>query len=74
MNHCDIVSKQLEITHKDKNDDEKIKYLYLKYLCRYPTDQELGLLKKYIESSDKTKVYQHIIHILILTGEFREIK
>lgn len=74
LNHCDIVSKQLEITHKDKNDDEKIKYLYLKYLCRYPTDKELSLLKKYIESSDKVKVYQNIIHILILTGEFREIK
>jgi hypothetical protein len=74
LNHCTIVAKQLEVSHKDKTDEEKIQYLYLKYLCRKPIDKEIGLLKKHIEVSDKNKVYQDIIHILILTGEFREIK
>jgi hypothetical protein len=74
LNHCTAVAKQLEASHKDKTDEEKIQYLYLKYLCRKPIDKEIGLLKKHIEVSDKNKVYQDIIHILILTGEFREIK
>lgn len=74
LNHCDTVAKQLAITHENKDDNEKIKYLYLKYLCRNPSDKELDIFKKYIESSDKNIVYQNIIHILILTGEFREIK
>jgi hypothetical protein len=74
LKHCDTVAKQLEVSHKDKTDNEKIQYLYLKYLCRKPTDKEIELLKKHIEVSDKNKIYQDIIHILILTGEFREIK
>lgn len=74
LNHCETVSKQLESTHKDKNDHDKIQYLYLKYLCRKPSEKEMSLLIKYIENSDKNRIYQDIIHILILTGEFREIK
>jgi hypothetical protein len=74
LNHCNTVAKQLEVSHKDKTDEDKIQYLYLKYLCRKPIDKEIQLFKKYIENSDKNKVYQDIIHILILTGEFREIK
>ena len=74
LNHCDNVANQLVSSHKDKSDDEKIQYLYLKYLNRNPDINELNLIKQYIESSDKNKVYVNIIHMLILTGEFRALK
>ena len=74
ISHCDNVAKQLLITHKDKSDEEKITYLYLKYLARNPQSKEIESIKKYIELTDKNIVYSNIIHILILTGEFREIK
>lgn len=74
LNHCDSVAKQLDLSHKNKNDDDKIQYLYLKYLNRNPEINELNLIKQYIELSDKNKVYNNIIHMLILTGEFRIIK
>lgn len=74
LSHCDNAAKQLSVSHKDKNDDEKIVYLYLKYLGRNPQQKEIDSIKKYIESSDKNTVYSQIIHILILTGEFRELK
>jgi hypothetical protein len=74
LNHCDSVAKQLSLSHKDKSDDEKIQYLYLKYLNRNPELNELNLIKQYIEVSDKNKVYVNIVHALILTGEFRVLK
>lgn len=75
LQHCDTVAKQLEISHKDRDDQEKINYLYLKYLSRNPSEKELDIFKKYIlEHPEKQKIYSNIIQILILTGEFREIK
>lgn len=74
LTHCDNATKQLLVSHKDKNDDEKITYLYLKYLNRNPNVEELSAIKQYIEISDKNKIYSNLIHILILTGEFRVLK
>lgn len=74
LSHCDSVAKQLLITHKDKSDEEKITYLYLKYLNRNPNTEELNSIKEYIEISDKNKIYTNLVHILILTGEFRVSK
>lgn len=75
LQHCDTVAKQLDTTHRDRDDQEKINYLYLKYLSRNPSDKELNILKKYIsDHPDKSKIYSNLIQILILTGEFREIK
>jgi hypothetical protein len=74
LSHCDSVAKQLLITHKDKSDEEKITYLYLKYLNRNPNTEELNSIKEYIEISDKNKIYTNLVHILVLTGEFRVSK
>jgi hypothetical protein len=74
LKHCESVSKQLSVSHKDKNDDEKIQYLYLKYLNRNPSTNELNIIKQHIESSDKNKIYINIVHMLILTGEFRTLE
>lgn len=75
LQHCDTVAKQLETSHKDRDDQEKINYLYLKYLSRNPSDKEINILKKYIsDHPEKQKIYSNIVQILILTGEFREIK
>jgi len=75
LQHCDSVAKQLETSHKDRDDQEKINYLYLKYLSRNPSEKEVAILKKYIsDHPEKQKIYSNIVQILILTGEFREIK
>jgi hypothetical protein len=72
--HCDSAAKQLLASHKDKSDDDKIIYLYLKYLNRNPNPEEIAAIKQYIEISDKNKIYSSLIHMLILTGEFRVLK
>ena len=74
LSHCDSVEKQLLSTHKDKSDEEKITYLYLKYLNRNPNLEELNSIIEHIKTCDKNKVYANLIHVLILTGEFRVLR
>ena len=75
LSHCDVMNKHLLESHKELSDAEKVNYLFLTYLSRQPTEKESLIIQNYInEHPDKNKVYSEIVHLLILTAEFREIK